>query len=103
MKSDRYYTKEELLTFNDCATLNNCSSYCTSHIDLHNNTKLHQELLMFLLDVLGPHMLAWSYDKIIALSYPILLAICNQTTSEGGLAQLSFNLNGLNANSVWTG
>ena len=42
------------------------------------------------------------YDEIIMLSYPIHLTIRTQTTSEGGLTEFAFNLNQLNANSMWT-
>ena len=47
-----------------------------------------------------PHVLIEN-DEIIALSFQILLTIRIQTTSEGGLAGSGFNLNQLDANSVW--
>ena len=47
-----------------------------------------------------PHVLI-DYDEIITLSYPIQLTIHIQTTSGGGLSEFAFNLNWLDANSMW--
>ena len=85
----------------------------TRHLDLCSNTigyidKIFGELfrvnvlphVIYAQNTVRPHVLI-DYDKIIALSYLIQITIRIQTTSEGGLSEFAFNLNRVNANSMW--